>query len=302
MPADVNLSEYERKILAEIEPQITVDQEDIDTKLSLRLIEIDTITLVKLAYLCPKLDRVLSQIPFLNFWDNVWSKLGSNAPGASGTMHYQENISSQRLVYGYIFYLLSLQQRLTSNTKFGHTEHQLLKIAASYDSFHALSELMRHNIAVLPAVSDIHLSQHIQELIELGNQAANAHKTPGYLLLVDAYTAIANHHAQSDDHDSQVSAYHALYCAFKNLKLAELYQEASSAAIQNAYFGQGIIASNPYELSSISTIQNALADLTAGRIKPLEITSAYSEAQQEFDHVDESSNPTPLLSCKEMRL
>lgn len=200
-----------------------------------------------------KLHKLLQLPDFNEFWEERRYELHiSTDPFFS--FKPQPGVPDCDLVAGYLLYLL--EQKIT------HPEF----LTDDFLSFH----LIRHRlhgytvkIADLKSGFELKLGQLDKYLYNLEG-FAKQQGCPGYLLLAYGYLQAALFNQQL----SKVTCEESFKYCWKYLHLAALSEKDSEAAIHNAYFGKGLVLSNPFELDTIPRLKEYYRELAGNFLTP----------------------------------
>lgn len=159
----------------------------------------------------------------------------------------QPGLKNAEFVSGYLLFLLSLKSKSKNN---GRRGKKLFK-PADFLSFHSIR-------------GDLHLiylglsEARVGDLIELMQTLYNLevfaklHRTPGYLLIANGYMQLAIHFKRLQLNERCAYAFERCW---QYLHIAQLDEKESTASINNAYFGKGIVLATPFKLSTISEMK-----------------------------------------------
>lgn len=192
--------------------------------------------------LYPEQDEILTKPPFAEFWEQ---KKGS----VSGDFIFakQKQLSDRELVMGYIFYLMSIKAEEKPNNP---DQMLYLQKAVNFNSIHA-AQTMFHKLLMKKTPDKFKKMETLEAILFNWECFANKWGTPGYLLIANGYL-----HLLKLNDSPQTEKYQlASFTLWKYLHLAKLTQPQSTAAIHNAYFGQGLALSNAFNLKTIEAIQ-----------------------------------------------
>lgn len=254
-------------------------------------------SLIKIAENSPSLFNLIQHENLKELWQEAWRLMGANPISVKKTdkeefhdMLPQKKITCISLLFGYFYYQKALKIRQITGKLYTGLELEYLKKAENHNSFHGLNALNKLDLKFLKLCE--RNKQHcpyVERIIQTAEIAANYHGTPGYLILAETYYSIAEYnHALNDDESVTLS----LILCLQSLTSASLRMIESEAAINNAYFGQGLAASNPFKLDNIEDM------------KKLIITNAGTYlTQEDIQYADqvsglfkEDSNLSPTLS------
>ena len=185
-------------------------------------------------------------------------------------MQKTSRLSEQNIVLGYKYYLMSLAAADENQKK------EYLLRSLSYHSFHAFNKLAHEFF-----MKDMPVSE--EQFLKLANllpsleEEAKWYGTPGYLRVANLYFKIAlyllklNNDSENPQTQNQISA--AFQCALKNLERARQLESKSAAEINNAYFGDGLAKSNPFNFDSIKEMRAACIKAAGSFLDQISINS-----------------------------
>lgn len=187
----------------------------------------------------------------------------------------QPGILDADIFLGYVFYLLAIKSKQGQKP---YDYRQYLKQAMIHHSI-AAHQTCLHEIIIAENPNHQDAGEALARLLEDWVLVANLQGTPGYLLLASGYVhlaelALANGH--SEEHRN------AYYAAWKYLHMAALSEQYCDAAINNAYFGEGMRMANLFEFESIGEMKLGCASIAKKTLGESEQFSAESEAKREF--------------------
>ena len=187
----------------------------------------------------PRRHIILQHSDFNSYWAEKRSALYSKAE-----FKVQNNLSDSDFVLGYIYYLIALAKQKEPQVFTAH-----LNKAIKFHSIHAAQTLFSE---LLKEPNDAAKLVKIKDLLDSVKTLATKHGTPGYLLLANIHLHWARITAELKDYPDFNKACTGLW---ENITLAGLEEENSTAAIYNAYFGQGLVLSNPLGISTIAQLK-----------------------------------------------
>lgn len=161
----------------------------------------------------------------------------------------QPGIKDADFVIGYFLYLL----RLKSNTAQPKDALSFVGVKSTdYLSFHSIRSYLHQIFMNLRTAKEDELIKLAEFLYNL-ESFAKKHQCPGYLLMANGYMQLALRY-QNLEMEAQCGAAYTL--CWKYLHLAGLTESDSKESINNAYFGKGVVLSNPFKLASIADMKN----------------------------------------------
>ncbi|MCE3043380.1 DUF5630 domain-containing protein [Legionella sp. 16cNR16C] len=187
----------------------------------------------------------------------------------------QTDFSDRELVLGLGLYYSAVSLKAQNQEK---AFLKYLNLAMSYGSCQAFQT----------AVNDLEIEAHqvsrsevqnttvkLSEILKTWSSMLMKHRTPGLLLLANTNLFLARELKGACNSDMIIAAYQLTW---QYLRMAELCEEDSQAAINNVYFGKGLALSNPFNLSDISTMKNELGVEVKALLTPSQVTYAENEA------------------------
>lgn len=203
------------------------------------------------AYVC------MQSSAFDSFWQTRKGEISKKF-----TFQTQPGVCDADLTIGHILYLLAhVEKNRGQLENYLHYLNQALK----FNSIHAAQTLVHDQLV---AVDEINSSacQSIASTLNSMENLAKRHGTPGYLLLANGYAHLLRRRAvnEEDDADSyQVEQSDAILATlWKYLYLAKYTEDDSQEAIQNAYFGAGLVNSTAFRLSTIDEMIDTCSALS----------------------------------------
>lgn len=181
-------------------------------------------------------------------WELKWSTL--NNVTREQPLLPQPNIPAFYRVAGiYLYYF--------GTAKKGNMAYLTMAAKDPYNSFHALRALADQCTAMLSeGKENVDVVKDPLKVIKKAHyyaaQAAKVHHAPGYLLLADVNFWSAQFLQSYHKDINAATAYYEM--GLKNLFVANALVPHCGAAMQNAYFGQGIPASNQWGFDSVEAL------------------------------------------------
>jgi len=205
----------------------------------------------------PEHKQTLRHADFDEFWQTRREGLRlSTSP--SFRFQRQPSLNDADFVTGYIYYLMALKNKDSNRYE------EYLALAINHGSLHAVQTVIHSLIMANNKQSD-YATNLSNQLLPL-DKFAERYGTPGYLLLANGYLHVAISTVDKPEAAAQNSA--AFSYVWKNLQLAHLAEEDSTAAIHNTYFGKGLEASNSFKIGSVNKMLEQCRQL-AGDAFPL---------------------------------
>lgn len=159
-------------------------------------------------------------------------------------LHVHPKISSLDLLLGY--YLYKKSQRARTKEK----RRPFLAKSAEYGCFDAILDLNNKDLKKLPTMNLYSAPHLINQMMSRMTELANLHATPGFIHLAKTCLCIADYWDKMGDIARTNAAYKV---ALEYLYIANKLSPYSQASIHNAYFGQGLGASNRSGITDIPT-------------------------------------------------
>lgn len=200
----------------------------------------DIAMLLKLSFIDEKLAAWCKDARLSTFWNNVWQATHESRKP-------QKYISSYQLLCGLTLYNEAFHLIDNGFAKESSDVMQLMTQASNLGFFDAL--IFVFNIYECKLIDG--KIENPAEIISPFLNAAPWHGTPVFLLCAISYFRIGEYYAILDNLNDSKSAYQN---ALTYIYLAKFFEQESHDAINNAYYGQGIINSNPWEISTINEL------------------------------------------------
>lgn len=187
----------------------------------------------------------------------------------------QEQLSDADLVVGYLLFSYSaIKPKEASGS-----EKQIT--STDYLSFHLIFKHLHHVYKSLAGDEDLKKLAAILYNLE---SSAKIHGCPGFLLLANGYLQLAVRYQHSGLRNISQDAYKLCW---KYLHLAELSEADSKAEINNAYFGKGLMLSNPLKLATIDEMKTNCCSLAETLLTAAIKVGAEREAEHSYQRVSE---------------
>lgn len=161
----------------------------------------------------------------------------------------QPGINDADFVMGYLLFLLKLKSQHSKNES--SVSHVGVK-STDYLSMHAIRKYL-HQIYIHIGQAKENDLRLIAEFLYNLEAFAKLHQCPGYLLMANGYMQLALRYQQMKSEDECTAAFKLCW---KFLHMAELSEAESEESINNAYFGNGLVLSNPFKLASIAEMKS----------------------------------------------
>jgi hypothetical protein len=232
-----------------------------------------------------RLQRILDSDELTPLWENKFNKLRLNSkPDFQFRDPYPQ--SKGDFYCGYVLYLKALKEKQNDNDSIDY----LSLAIANFKSFHAhhefLSSLM---IECKKRPSKAVLDQIFEYVTDVTSDLQNL-KTPGCLLLANTSFQLGALYQQLGFKTEARACYRS---SWTNIHLAELLVKDSEKALHNAYFNQGIQASNSFGLESLSDMKRKALELISaalpGSVRVLCEETALRIFKNNFQENEESS-------------
>jgi len=229
----------------------------------------------------PQYHNLLQEPAFDEFWHN---RLTTLRLGKHPSFHFQSQpgLKDADLVTGYLLYILAVKK--------GDKELESRADFVNNVSMHLVRQRLHSVFIQLDQANQAEVEKFAAHLYNL-EAFARLHGSPGYLLLTNGYMQLGFRYKQLMAMEQVAASYQT---AWKYLHLAQLAEEGSEASINNAYFGQGLGLSNPYQLNSLAemkalctNVAGDLLPLTTQRIEENNARLAYQH-NSEFGHHEET--------------
>lgn len=221
----------------------------INDNVLISLYKLEAFDLAMMKAICSDKVRILLDSAELQpFWENKFNRLRIvNEPGFQ--FRNPEPQSTADFYCGYVLYLAALKQKQMGREE--HYEEYLQLSLSTFNSFYAIQEIV---LSLIKACKDSHTNaEALYKFIISQNSQIEQFKTPGYLLLANAYFYLAEFYQEEDLKLVSVGCYKTCW---EKLYMAGLLEENSEREIHNAYFGHGLAASNVLGLNSINQIKD----------------------------------------------
>ena len=197
----------------------------------------------------PSTQEALNRPELTPFWEDQFNKLRlKRDPGFQFRDPSPQSCAD--FYCGYILYLASIKVKATDVFKYNH----YIKLSiVQFNSFHA------HQAVLNTLVLQYRNSTEKEELDTFCAYVTKQYslllnfKTPGFLLLANTFYYLATFYQNLGLREESIACYQECW---KHLHCAKLLERNSERDIHNAYFGQGLIFSNAFRLSTIDAIKD----------------------------------------------
>ena len=227
--------------------------------------------------------EILRRPAFTDFWRAIRESLIiKDKPDFR--FQQQSLLCDADFVSGYTYYLLAMQYKSTDPAK--HQDY--FQKALQYHSFHAASFLLTQVLTASRTDRRTHCD-NLARVLHALEPVVKVHRAPGFLLMAKGYFQLALVSRNDDDEARDHVGFDFMY---KFLYMAKRLQDESSPAIHNAYFGEGLSQSNPFEVESIQDmlklcIERSNGELIIGKQRFLEMEANKEIAKQTCPDVGE---------------
>ncbi|HAT8180705.1 TPA: hypothetical protein JA361_14945 [Legionella pneumophila] len=204
-----------------------------------------------------KVKSLLDSDELKPFWVNKFNKLRLEKDHIF--QFRNPNLQSRADFYcGYVLYLAALKEKTKENI--GNYYDYLKLSFTTFNCFYAAQEILTSLIGACKNDSKRENIDLLYNCVTSQSTEIQQHKTPGCLLLANAYFYLAGFYQRLNLKAESIECYKACW---EQLHLAQLLETDSEREIHNAYFAKGLAASNAFGLSSISEIKARCLDLAA---------------------------------------
>lgn len=191
---------------------------------------------------------ILKHEAFNEFWAEKRAELYPKNPFVT-----QKHVRDCEFVLGYVFYLLSIKFKASSDKS-----EEFLQRALEFDSIHAAQTYL-HQIIMKKGDQEEKI-EILEKTLSTWNRLAAKHGAPGFLLLANGYLHLAKTFLELNSSERYEEACFELW---KNLTLVQLEEPQSEASINNAYFGHGFALGNPLKLPTVEEIKESASKIIA---------------------------------------
>lgn len=169
----------------------------------------------------------------------------------------QPGIKNADLVSGYLLFLLELKPKTAETSA---SDETCLFKPTDLLSFHLVRQRLH-----LMFLKEENLTAFSKVLSSL-ESFAKLQGAPGHLLLANGYMQLALRYQKLN---SYTRCQDAFKMCWKYLHIAELTQDVSQAAINNAYFGKGLVLATPFALATIFDMKSYLRSIAGSKLLPM---------------------------------
>ncbi|HAT8250904.1 TPA: Dot/Icm T4SS effector metaeffector MesI [Legionella pneumophila] len=158
---------------------------------------------------------------------------------------------------GYVLYLAALKEKQKEVSSY----YDYLNLSFStFNCFYAAQEILTFLIGACKNDSKRENIDLLYNSVTSQSTQIQEHKTPGCLLLANAYFYLAGFYQRQDLKAESIECYKECW---EQLHLAQLLETDSEREIHNAYFSKGLATSNAFGLNSISEIKARCLELAS---------------------------------------
>ncbi len=182
------------------------------------------------------------------FWVNKFNKLRLEK---DHTFQFRNPEPQSRADFycGYVLYLAALKEKQKEVSNY----YDYLNLSfTTFNCFYAAQEILTFLIEVCKNDSKRENIDLLYNSVTSQSTQIQEHKTPGCLLLANAYFYLAGFYQRLDLKAESIECYKECW---EQLHLAQLLETDSEREIHNAYFNKGLATSNAFGLNSISEIK-----------------------------------------------
>ncbi len=204
-----------------------------------------------------KVKTLLDSDPLKPFWVNKFNKLRLEK---DHTFQFRNPDARSRADFycDYVLYLAALKEKQKEDTR---NYYDYLKLSFStFNCFYAAQEILTFLISSCKNDSKRENIDLLYNCVTSQSTPIQEHKTPGCLLLANAYFYLAGFYQRLNLKAESIECYRECW---EQLHLAQLLETDSEREIYNAYFNKGLATSNAFGLHSISEIKARCLDLAS---------------------------------------
>ncbi|HFE8536363.1 TPA: DUF5630 domain-containing protein, partial [Legionella pneumophila] len=158
---------------------------------------------------------------------------------------------------GYVLYLAVLKEK--QNEVSSYSDYLNLSFT-TFNCFYAAQEILTFLIGACKNDTKRENIDLLYNFVTSRSTQIQEHKTPGCLLLANAYFYLAGFYLRLDLKAESIECYKECW---GQLHLAQLLETDSEREIHNAYFNKGLATSNAFGLNSISEIKARCLELAS---------------------------------------
>ncbi|HHL3493435.1 TPA: Dot/Icm T4SS effector metaeffector MesI [Legionella pneumophila] len=203
-----------------------------------------------------KVKTLLDSDELKPFWVNKFNKLRLEK---DHTFQFRNPDPQSRADFycGYVLYLAALKEKQKEVSSY----YDYLNLSfKTFNCFYAAQEILTFLISACKNDSKRENIDLLYNFLTSQSTPIQEHKTPGCLLLANAYFYLAGFYQSLDLKAESIECYQECW---EQLHLAQLLEADSEREIHNAYFNKGLATSNAFGLSSISEIKARCLDLAS---------------------------------------
>ncbi|KTD55552.1 Ankyrin repeat protein [Legionella santicrucis] len=264
-----------------------IGEEGITDEVTLLLYNLKVIDLAILkATGSDKLKKQLDGPELQPFWTNKFNKLRLEKDVAF-QFRNPEPQSRADFYCGYVLYLAALKENKKPNTN-KYNDYLILSLSL-FNCFYAVQEVLTSLIINCKNNLKIDNVNALYEFMTRIDSQTQQHKTPGCLLLANAYFYLAGFYQRLNFKRESAECYKLCW---EKLHLAQLLEPTSEREIHNAYFGQGLVMSNAFRLDSIFEIKGRCRQLNSELFTDAVQHTAEAKAEKTFNSEFKSTMDT----------
>ncbi len=203
-----------------------------------------------------KVKTLLDSDPLKPFWVNKFNKLRLEK---NHTFQFRNPDPQSRADFycGYVLYLGALKEKQKEVSSY----YDYLNLSfTTFNCFYAAQEILTFLIDACKNDSKRENIDLLYNFVTSQSIPIQEHKTPGCLLLANAYFYLAGFYLRLDLKAESIECYKECW---EQLHLAQLLETDSEREIHNAYFNKGLTTSNAFGLNSISEIKARCLELAS---------------------------------------
>lgn len=202
-----------------------------------------------------EVQKRLNSPELVPFWVNKFNKLRLER-NHSFQFRDQAPQSEADFYCGYVLYLVALKEK--QKTEDSDYNKYLTLSMTTFNCFYAAQEILTHAIVNCKNELKRENLDKLYDYITKQESQIQQFKTPGCLLLANTYFYLAGFYQRLNHKRESAECYRVCW---EQLHLAQLLETSSEREIHNAYFEQGLAASNVFKLNSISEIKDRFLEL-----------------------------------------
>ncbi|AMP94035.1 hypothetical protein AXF37_12515 [Legionella pneumophila subsp. pascullei] len=204
-----------------------------------------------------KVKTLLDSDELKPFWVNKFNKLRLEK---DHTFQFRNPDPQSRADFycGYVLYLVALKEKQKEDPN-NYYDHLKLSFS-TFNCFYAAQEILTFLIGSCKNDSKRENIDFLYNCVTSQSTPIQEHKTPGCLLLANAYFYLAGFYQHLNLKAESIECYKECW---EQLHLAQLLETDSEREIHNAYFNKGLATSNAFGLNSISDIKARCLELAS---------------------------------------